>query len=87
VSSFPRSVADELGRRDSSICAAHPIAIGLVGVGKIAKEQHLPALATNPAFQLAATACRHGRVDGLVSGSGPPAVSRRRVSVRSADRG
>jgi len=39
----------------------------LVGVGKIAKDQHLPALATNPAFQLTATASRHGRVDGLAS--------------------
>ena len=67
MSSFPRSVADELGLRDSSISAAPPIAIGLVGVGKIAKDQHLPALATNPAFQLAATASRHGGVDGLAS--------------------
>ncbi|MCE4099332.1 Gfo/Idh/MocA family oxidoreductase, partial [Klebsiella pneumoniae] len=42
-----------------------PVAIGIVGVGKIAREQHLPALAAQPGFPLAACASPHSRVDGL----------------------
>ncbi len=41
------------------------IRIGLVGIGKIARDQHVPALAASSAFDLAATASRHGRVDGV----------------------
>lgn len=37
-----------------------PIRVAIVGVGKIARDQHLPAIAADPAFRLAA----------LVSGSG-----------------
>ena len=39
--------------------------LGLVGIGKIARDQHLPALAASEDFELAATASRHGRVDGV----------------------
>ncbi len=35
-----------------------PVRIGLVGVGKIARDQHIPALVTNPAFELVAAASR-----------------------------
>lgn len=35
-----------------------PIRIALVGIGKIARDQHLPAIAGNPAFNLAATVSR-----------------------------
>ncbi|HEY0623954.1 Gfo/Idh/MocA family oxidoreductase [Sphingomonas sp.] len=41
------------------------IKLGLVGIGKIARDQHLPALAASQDFELAATASRHGRVDGI----------------------
>ena len=47
------------------------VRIGLVGLGKIARDQHLPALAGDERFTLAAIAsrnasldeeiCRHGR--------------------------
>ena len=37
--------------------------VGIVGVGKIARDQHLPAIANNPGFQLVATASRHAQVD------------------------
>ena len=43
------------------------IRLGIVGVGKIARDQHLPAIADNPSFALVATASRHGGVDGLVN--------------------
>lgn len=41
------------------------IRLGLVGVGKIARDQHLPAIRTNPRFELVATASPHGHVDGV----------------------
>ncbi|WP_369062324.1 Gfo/Idh/MocA family oxidoreductase [Caulobacter sp. 73W] len=41
------------------------VKIGIVGVGKIARDQHLPALAESDAFELCATASPHSRVDGI----------------------
>lgn len=41
------------------------IKLGLVGVGKIARDQHLPAIAADPAFELVAVASRNARVDGV----------------------
>ncbi len=42
-----------------------PIHLAIVGVGKIARDQHLPSIAKNPDFQLVAAASRHGTVDGI----------------------
>lgn len=42
-----------------------PIRIAIVGVGKIVRDQHLPALAKNSDYQLIAAASRHGTVDGI----------------------
>lgn len=39
--------------------------IALVGIGKIARDQHVPALAESADFELAATASRHGTVEGV----------------------
>ena len=39
--------------------------LALVGVGKIARDQHIPALSQNPDFELAATASRNASVDGV----------------------
>lgn len=41
------------------------IALGIVGVGKIVRDQHLPALAKDENYRLAAAASRHGKVDGI----------------------
>lgn len=46
---------------------AAPIRIGLVGVGKIARDQHLPAIAASPDYALVAVASRHGGLDGVPS--------------------
>ena len=46
--------------------APGPIALGIVGVGKIVRDQHLPALAKDPNYRLAAAASRHGKVDGIL---------------------
>jgi D-galactose 1-dehydrogenase len=43
-----------------------PIRLAIVGMGKIAHDQHLPAIAANPDFELVATVSRHGEgVPGL----------------------
>ena len=44
---------------------AGPAKIALVGIGKIALDQHVPALAASPDWDLAATVSRHGRVEGV----------------------
>ena len=42
-----------------------PIKLGIVGVGKIVRDQHLPAVAKDPNYRLVAAASRHGKVDGI----------------------
>jgi D-galactose 1-dehydrogenase len=42
-----------------------PIRIGIVGVGKIARDQHIPAIGASPAFTLAGIASRHGELAGV----------------------
>lgn len=39
--------------------------MGLVGIGKIARDQHLPVLAHSPDFELVATASRNASVPGV----------------------
>jgi L-arabinose 1- dehydrogenase len=39
--------------------------VGIVGVGKIARDQHLPAIEASRGFTLVASASRNGRVDGV----------------------
>ena len=45
--------------------SSEPIRIGIVGVGKIVRDQPLPALAGNPDFALVAAASRNTTVDGI----------------------
>jgi len=42
-----------------------PINLAIVGVGKIVRDQHLPAVAKNNDYKLIAAASRHGLVDGI----------------------
>lgn len=42
-------------------------AVAIVGLGKIARDQHLPSIAGSPAFRLAATASRNAALDGVPS--------------------
>ena len=39
--------------------------IAIVGVGKIARDQHIPSIGRNPHFRLAATVSRSGGCDGI----------------------
>ena len=41
------------------------IRIGLVSIGKIARDQHIPAIQGSPKFTLAAAASRHASIDGV----------------------
>jgi len=41
--------------------------IGIVGIGKIARDQHIPALHANPDYALIACASRSARVDGVAN--------------------
>jgi predicted dehydrogenase len=41
------------------------IPMALVGIGKIARDQHIPAITANPDFSLVAAVSRHGKVDGV----------------------
>jgi len=41
-----------------------PLRVGLVGVGKIARDQHIPALLANPRFELVACASRNAFIEG-----------------------
>ena len=45
-----------------------PIRVAVVGLGKIARDQHLPALRSSPAFELAATVCSLGAFAAGVPG-------------------
>ena len=42
-----------------------PIKLAIVAVGKIVRDQHLPAVAKNADYQLIAAASRNGVVDGI----------------------
>lgn len=41
------------------------IKIAIVGMGKIARDQHVPSLAANSDFELVAVASPHGKLDGV----------------------
>jgi predicted dehydrogenase len=42
-----------------------PLKLGLVGFGKIARDQHLPAIAATDGAKLVAVASRHGKAEGV----------------------
>lgn len=42
-----------------------PIRLALVGLGKIARDQHLPSIAADPRFELAAIVSRNAELDGV----------------------
>ncbi len=41
--------------------------VGLVGIGKIARDQHIPVLRASTQFELVAAASRNARVDGIAN--------------------
>ncbi len=43
------------------------IRVGLVGIGKVARDQHIPVLRADPHFELVACTSRNNRVDGVAN--------------------
>ena len=43
------------------------VKIGLLGIGKIARDQHSPAVRADERFQLVACASRNAKVDGIAN--------------------
>lgn len=46
---------------------ANPIRLALVGIGKIARDQHLPTISASPDFSLVAAVSRNARVEGVAN--------------------
>jgi D-galactose 1-dehydrogenase len=46
---------------------SQPVRVGLVGVGKIARDQHIPVMAHDPDFRLVAVASRHSSIEGVAA--------------------
>lgn len=44
-----------------------PLRIGIVGVGKIARDQHFPAIAATDGAELIAVASRNATVEGVAN--------------------
>ena len=42
-----------------------PFKIAVVGVGKIAEDQHIPSIRKNKNFNLVAGVSRNGKIDGV----------------------
>jgi D-galactose 1-dehydrogenase len=42
-----------------------PLRVALVGIGKIARDQHIPAIRANPDLELAAAVSRNATIDGI----------------------
>jgi predicted dehydrogenase len=51
----------------TAIVTGNPLRLGIVGVGKIARDQHLPSIAASPDFFLTAAASRHAKVEDCPS--------------------
>lgn len=57
------------------------IALAIVGVGKIARDQHLPSIAADPRFRLAATVSRSGGAEGIENHPDLDALLRARPDI------
>jgi len=57
--------------------------VALVGIGKIARDQHVPALAASPDWELAATVSRSGTVEGVEAFTDFAAMLAARPDIRT----
>lgn len=55
--------------------------VGLLGIGKIARDQHIPVLGDHPHFELVACASRNARVEGLANFTDLPAMLAARPDI------
>ncbi|KAG5735009.1 hypothetical protein E4T56_gene15170, partial [Termitomyces sp. T112] len=68
-------------KRKDAWMANSMIRLGLVGLGKIARDQHLPAITANPRFALTATADPQGGLEGIASYSSLDALLDARLAL------
>jgi D-galactose 1-dehydrogenase len=47
------------------VTATEPVRLAIIGVGKIARDQHLPSIAKNGGFELVAAVSRNAEVEGV----------------------
>lgn len=50
-----------------AVARIRPVRLALVGVGKIARAQHIPALQANASYALTAAVTRHGALEGVAT--------------------
>ena len=62
---------------------ADRISIALVGIGKIARDQHIPSIAEGSDFDLKAAVSRHGKVEGIDNHTDFDAFLATRSSIRA----
>ena len=58
------------------------VPVALVGVGKIARDQHIPAIAADPDFELVAAVSRNAAIDGVPNFTDIDRLPRRRPAGR-----
>src|SRR5215469_10896591 len=51
-----------------------PVCLGLLGIGKIARDQHVPSIRANESFSLVAAASRHSKIDDVANFPGIEAM-------------
>jgi L-arabinose 1- dehydrogenase len=62
---------------------ANPISIAIVGLGKIARDQHLPSIAANSAFRLIATASPHNQLEHVPAYKDTAELLRERTDIEA----
>jgi hypothetical protein len=84
----PEMIAPSISRMPKQV-AVTVIRIAVVGLGKIARDQHIPSIAGTAGIELAAVVSRNASIDGLTHfatldellDSGPSRSARRRKCV------
>ncbi len=61
----------------------NPLRMAIVGVGKIARDQHIPALLANPSFELIACASRNALVEGVANFTSLDEMLRERSDIEA----
>jgi D-galactose 1-dehydrogenase len=61
--------------------AIEPFRIAIAGIGKIARDEHVPAITRNPNFELSASISRNAKLDGIENFTGMEEFLRARTDV------
>src|SRR3546814_9179595 len=61
----PESTAGPLNPETGTQMPSNPVPIAIVGIGKIARDQHIPTIAADPNFRLAAVVTRNHPIESV----------------------